>query len=350
MPDAPLECRDRRRIAAECTQDSLRLRGIGRTRAVAVCDDHPDIRSGDFCIRERECNRARRAVTVGAQVHDAGRLCHAAVAEKFAEHHRAARLRIVGFFQHHRRATFAENRPRALTIERSQHVRGEQPELVVAEHGFRLEQRVVPDGGDAIRLVRSQRLGGFCDGQHAARTLVGDARIRALEHVPDADMAEHVVRKIFQQPHRVHRRAKCRAEFPHVTARLGHQREVFVVAAVCAAARADHEAAAVVEERHRRGVERLAVSWYAGGFDRLAARVDAEKIRARNALMQLAILDELLVLHAVHARGDFHRPALGVPQRDRRHRRLTANHSGPDFLHSHARAADCARAGDGDAR
>ena len=213
MAERPLERGDRRRRGAEDAPERARLRRVRLPRAVAVRDDHPDVGGAKSRVLERERDRAREPVAVVADRQQPFALAGAAAAEDLAEHGRAARGRRA---LRSRGPAPPAPSPIRLPLRATSNGRSassrQQPDAVVVEHHLRLDRRVVPDRDGALALAGPQRLRRLDDRERAADAVVGDAGVRTLQAVPDADVAEHVVRQRPQQPHRVDGGAELAAE------------------------------------------------------------------------------------------------------------------------------------------
>ena len=192
----------------------------------------------------------------------------------------------------------------------------------------------------------AQRLGGLGDRQRSADAVVGDARVRALQHLADADVPQHVVGQRPQQPHRIDRRRQFAAEGFEAAGGRRQQREVVVLVQERAAARADVDAAAVVEATGGGLVERRAPGGEPGALDRAVGGVQAEHVGAADVLQQLAVAGQRRRVVVAHLGGELRRPARGVPLRDRADRGVARRHGREDRGRRTARAADRAAAGD----
>jgi hypothetical protein len=225
-------------------------------------------------------------------------------------------------------------------IERPQRLRRQQAELVVVQHHLRLDRRVVRGHHRARALAGAQCRGRFGQRQQPADAVVRDAGVRPLQAVADADMAEHVVRQRAQQPQRVDRGRQLLAEGRQFALGRGDQRQVVVLVGKAAAARADEHAGRVGKVRGRGFVQGVAPGAEPGVFDRAVGCVQAEHVGAADVLEQLAVAGQLAGVVVGHLGGDGHRPAAGVPLRDRRQRRAAFEQGGEDGLGRLASAAD----------
>jgi hypothetical protein len=85
---------------------------------------------------------------------------------------------------------------------------------MIVQDGLRLDGGVVTDGRGPVGFARAKGGGRFGDGHRSAHTLVGQTGVGALETVANADVAGNVVRKMLEQPHRVHRGAELASKDP----------------------------------------------------------------------------------------------------------------------------------------
>jgi hypothetical protein len=115
------------------------------------------------------------------------------------------------------------------------------------QHRLRLDRRIVADSHCSIRFALAQRFRGFHDREHAAYAVIGDACVRALQPVPDAHVAEHVVRKGSQQPHRIDVGIELAPEGRQIVFGSAEQRDVVILTLVAAAAGPDIDARALAE-------------------------------------------------------------------------------------------------------
>ena len=184
---------------------------------------------------------------------------------------------------------------------------------MVVEHQLRLDRRIVTDRDRTIRFPLAQCLGGLDHGEGSARAVTGDAGVGAFEVVLDAYMTENVVGERAQEPHRIDRAGELAAEGLEVAVRLAHQRKVLILRIVCAAARADVDAASIGKRRRVIGTQRVAVRREARAVDGAARGVEPEHVGATDQLVQLPVLDQCARIEVCHFRGHRHRPPRGVP-------------------------------------
>ena len=337
VTDRPLEGGHRRRRGAEDATDRRRLRNVGLGRAVAVRHDHADVGGRERRVGERLRDRACQAVAVVADRRQALRFARVSAAQDLAQHRRIARRGGVRGLQDQRARALAEEAAVVPGVERPQHLGRQQSQPMVVEHHLRLDRRVVPDGDGAIGLAGAQRLERLDDGERSADAVIGDARVRTLEPVPDADVTEHVVGQRAQQPHRIDGVRELAPERGQLAVGRLEQREEIVLVLVIAAARADVDAGAVAVDGRRRGVERAAVGDDAGALDRAPGGVETDEIGAPDQLVQLAIVDQRARIEIGDLRRDPARPARGVPPRDRRDRRAPRSNGVEDFVRATCR-------------
>ena len=185
--------------------------------------------------------------------------------------------------------------------------------------------------------------------ERAADAVIRDARVRALQVVPDADVTEHVVRQRPQQPHRAHCGAELAAEGGETAVGSREQRKKVVLVLVGPATRADIDAGGVVEARPGLRIECVAMRDQPGRLDRLAGGVDAEHVGTPDELEQLPVVEQRTRIEVGDLGRDPHRPARSVPLPDRRDRRPAGANRRKDLGRRLACAADRARSGDDDA-
>ena len=196
MPEGPFECAwsaARSRRSAEDAANRERLRCIGLRRAVAVRRDHADV------CRER-VRRRRAQARSRAQARHRRRVSRAAPARRSPSRRREPRRGASRRAQRQRFPSRARSRRR---LRRRDFHRGddrtggsfprEQSDVGVVEHHLRLDRRVVSHRERAVGLAVAQGLRRLDHRQRAADAVIGDARIRTLEAVADADVAEDVV-------------------------------------------------------------------------------------------------------------------------------------------------------------
>ena len=148
---------------------------------------------------------------------------------------------------------------------------------MIVENRFRFDGRIVADGHGAIRFARANGGRSFSDSQNSADALVRDASVRAFEIVTDADVAQDVVGKILQQPHRVHHRAELAPKRLQVAGRRCERREEIVITSVNPAARAGEDSAPIVEASSGLRVQRLAMRQQAGLLNRDIGGIEAKQ-------------------------------------------------------------------------
>ena len=287
-------------------------------------------------------------VAVVANGEQSLRVGRGATAENLAQHRRVAlpcgRLR----FQRKGGAALAEQTSVAARVEWPDRLLRDQPDVMVVEHHLRLDRRVVSNGDRTVGLAVAQRLRGLDHRQRSPDAVVGDAGIRALEPVADADVSEHIVRQRAQQPHGVDGVGQLAAEARQLVASFGQQREIVVLALVAAAAGSYVHTGAVVVFRRCGPVERVAVRDDPGTLDRLARGVQTEQIGAPDQLVQLPILDQLASIEVGDLARHLPGPRGGIPLTNRRDRRAARAHGFEDRFRGPAGGAHCAGAGDDD--
>ncbi len=217
---------------------------------------------------------------------------------------------------------------------------------MVVQDLLRLDRRIVARRHDTLGFAIADRLRALDHREQAAGRVVGDAAVRTLEAVADADVAKHVVRQRPQQPHRVHVARQVTPERVEVAVRLRHQREVLVVEVECAAAGAHVATGRFAERDVGVLVQRLAIAGEAGLRDRLRRSMQAEHVGAADQLEQLPIAGQLVRVVVFHLRRVVARPGGRVERLDRRDRRAALERAIDDVGGAAARGAD--RAGPGD--
>ena len=226
-----------------------------------------------------------------------------------------------------------------------------RPTSLVVEHHLRLDRRIVADRDRAVGLAVAQRLHRLDHRQRAADAVVGDAGVRALEAVPDADVSEHVVRQRAQQPHRID---GVRELAPERRQRRPAPRSA------AGSSRTGSRSCRRPSRRRRRcdrctsppRLRRACRDTRRGPEASIAAirGVEAEQIGAPDQLVQLAVLDHRARIEIGDLAGDTRRPAGRVPLRDRRDRRAPARTAVEDLPRALPGGADRAGAGDDDCR
>ena len=106
---------------------------VGLSRAVAVRHDHPDIGRAQPGVVERQRDRARQAVAVGADREQTLSLGGAGAAEELAEDVGATRGRRRRTLDNQCRRAFAEKATAARNIKGANCVRGEESQPLVVE-------------------------------------------------------------------------------------------------------------------------------------------------------------------------------------------------------------------------
>ena len=162
-------------------------------------DDHSDVdRDGTSGIVKRDLDRARSPSPSGRT---SRRPC-ASVTQPEPRNLAEDSWRPLRALRPSARSSTTAAAPSPKTVPRRSRSNGrtacgrEQAEAVVVENSLRLDRRIVADGHGAVRLAAAHGRRRFDDRQRPANALVGDAGVGALEAVPDADVAKHVVRQI----------------------------------------------------------------------------------------------------------------------------------------------------------
>ena len=282
-------------VGAEHRADRRRFRDVGlracRCRGRRSCRRRP----ARAARRRAPARIARATPSPSSRIATRpSRFAGVAAAQHFAQHRRRCGSAAEASVSSISAPAPSPNRlPSCARVERAQRLRREQAQPVVVEHHLRLDRRVVADRHRAIGLAGAQRLHRLDHRQRAADAVVGDAGVRALQAVPDADVAEHVVGQRAQQPHRVDgvgelaRRTSAGRRRPRSSAESsrtgsGSCRRPSRRRRRCGRCRSRRAAASSV----------VAVREDAGAVDRAARGVQAEEIGAADQLVQLAVVDQ----------------------------------------------------------
>ena len=213
VAEGPFERRDRRHVGRQTREPALAPPKHPSSAVPLPCAMIMPTSAGrEVGRRQRSFDRAHQAVAVVADGQQAQSVAAAAGTEEFAEGRGTALLRGRLGFEHDGGGAFAHHAAVMTEIERPQRFTRQQTHLVVVEQGLRLDLGIVCGSHGARAFAGAQGFGRFGECQRAADAVIGDAGVRALEAVADADVAEHVVRQRAQQPHRIDGRRQFAAE------------------------------------------------------------------------------------------------------------------------------------------